>query len=87
MEELAKFPSRLVVSEAKIQLNVSSRTTGEIVRLLLILGTYGASSDAQAVYSFLNVGNEPIRNASDETRKLLVDPLRVAQGWREMLVD
>jgi len=85
MERLAKFPSSLVVSEVKTRLKNSPQAMEQIIRLLSILGAYGSSKDAQDVSYYLNMENESVQNVSDETTKLLLDPLRVAEGWREML--
>jgi HEAT repeat protein len=85
MEQLAKFPSLLVVSEVKTRLRDSTQATEKIARLLSILGAYGTSTDAQVVSSYSNMVNESVRNVSDETIRLLLDPLRLAEGWREIL--
>jgi hypothetical protein len=85
MEQLAKFQSSLVASEVKTRLRVSTQATEQIIRLLSILGAYGTSTDAQDVSSYSNMENESVRNVSDETTKLLLDPIRLAKGWREML--
>jgi hypothetical protein len=84
IDELAKFQSSLVVSEIKTRLNASSKSTDELVRLLSILGTYGTSLDAPDAGLYSNVGDETVQNVTDETTKLLLDPLRLAEGWREM---
>jgi HEAT repeat protein len=84
MEQLAKFPSSLVVSEVKTRLRDPSPSTDQITRLLSILGAYGSSTDARDVSLYLNNDNESVRNVSDEASKLLLDPLRLAEAWREM---
>ena len=84
MERLAKFPSSLVVSEVKTRLKKSSQQTEQIARLLSILGTYGSSTDAQEVSSCFSFDSESVRNVSDETTKLLLDPLRLAEAFREL---
>lgn len=84
MERLAKFPSSLVVSEVKTRLKKPSQPTEQIVRLLSILGTYGSSMDAQEVSSCFSIDSESVRNVSDETTKLLLDPLRLAEAFREL---
>jgi hypothetical protein len=84
MERIAKFPSSLVVSEVKTRLRDSSPSTEHIVRLLLILGTFGSCSDARDVGLYSNNDSESVQNVSDEASKLLLDPLRLAEAWREM---
>jgi HEAT repeat protein len=84
MERIAKFPSSLVVSEVKTRLRDSSPSTEHIVRLLLILGTFGSCSDARDVGLYSNNDSETVQNVSDEASKLLLDPLRLAEAWREM---
>lgn len=84
MKQLAKFQSSLIVSEVKTRLRVLTQGAEQIARLLSILGAYGTSTDAQDVNSHLNMENESVRNVSDETKTLLLDPLRLAEGCREM---
>jgi hypothetical protein len=83
IEGLSKYPSAWIVSEVRTRLKNSSQSVKHIVRLISILGTYGASADAQAVSSYLNYDGESVRNICDETTRLLLDFLRVAEAWRE----
>jgi hypothetical protein len=83
VEQLAKYPSSLVASEVKTRLRTSTLTPEQLVRLLSILGAFGNPPDAQDISSYSRVQNESIRNVADETTKLLLDPLRLAESFRE----
>ncbi|HXT13807.1 MAG TPA: HEAT repeat domain-containing protein [Candidatus Angelobacter sp.] len=84
VERMAKFPSALIIREVKRQLAVAGRPAEQTARLLSIFGAYGNSTDIGDATPFLDMPDESVRNVSYETTTLLLDPLRIAEGWREM---
>jgi hypothetical protein len=79
--DLRAFASRDVAEELKLRL-ASANERSEVIRMLALLGEFGAASDAEVIRRFVEDESDLVANVAYESLLRLSDPLLVPQQWR-----
>jgi HEAT repeat protein/ABC-type dipeptide/oligopeptide/nickel transport system ATPase subunit len=86
-EEMRHFGSDAIVSEVKDRFAASPPKPEHVARLLSLLGSFGGPGDIGIVEPYLDCADDLVSNVAYETKIRLTDPLRLAVGWQEILIE
>jgi hypothetical protein len=82
-DRLRHFTSTAVAVELRLRLSMAA-DRAQVVRMLALLGRFGAADDGPLVSRYLDDPDEMVANVACEVLLRLTDPLLVPDGWREM---